>query len=54
MIRYRFVLPAALAWAASIWGASPALAACYYNGQQYEENDRVGNYVCQDGRWVSG
>ena len=33
---------------------SPVLAtsSCYYNGNWYEHGERLGDYICDCGKWV--
>ncbi|MEM8570805.1 MAG: hypothetical protein AAGG56_07815 [Pseudomonadota bacterium] len=31
-----------------------AAADCDFNGQSYQEGDRVGSYECRGGQWVTG
>mgnify|MGYP006281584969 CR=1 FL=1 len=43
---------AALALAAALAAAAPALADCTYNGRVVAEGTRIGSLVCENGRWV--
>lgn len=49
-----FILPLSTALASTLlfWVATPAQAACEYEGQQYQTGETVGPYICMpDGNW---
>lgn len=50
----RLLLTLCLGSLVLFWGSLPARADCQYNGQSYQEGDRVGGFVCQGGQWVDG
>ena len=35
----------------TMFSCSSAMADCYYNGERYDEGDRVNGFECRDGRW---
>lgn len=52
MTRVRTREIAAILAAALIACAGPARAECVHNGEAMDEGARVGDYVCEGGRWV--